>query len=71
LQVEQLGVHAASRDQLVVGAVFDHPTVLQHHDQVGRADGREAVRDEQGYRALGGGQVEGGGGVTLEQSGRP
>ena len=38
---------AVEGHQLVVGAFLDDPTVVEHHDAVGVADGRQAVGDHQ------------------------
>ena len=39
-----------------MGAELDDPTVLEHADAVGVADGREAVRDQDRGAVAGGGQ---------------
>ena len=43
----QRGVEPAARDQLVVRALLDDLPVLEHDDQVGAADRREAVGDDE------------------------
>src|SRR3954466_720400 len=42
------GVEALPPEQLVVGALLDDPAVLEHDDQVGVADRREPVGDDEG-----------------------
>ena len=39
------GVPAAGCEKFVVGALFDHAAILDDHDAVGVADGRQAVGD--------------------------
>src|SRR6185503_15772452 len=51
LAVVELAVAAAAREQLGVGAALDDAPALEHEDLVGRADGREAVRDHEGRAA--------------------
>src|SRR5262245_19762455 len=51
LAVVQLLVAAAAREELGVGAALDDAAALEHQDLVGRADGREAVRDHEGRAA--------------------
>ena len=46
LAVDEAGIEAAARDQLVVRAGLDHAPALEHQDQIGIADGREAMRDD-------------------------
>ena len=56
LQVEHRPVAAALRHQLVVRAELDDPAVLEDADAIGLADGREAVRDQDGRAVPRGGQ---------------
>src|SRR5437868_15538469 len=48
----QVGVFAVEGDKLVVGAALDDPAVSQDADEVGVADGRDAVRNDQGRPAF-------------------
>src|SRR4051795_2561562 len=48
----QRQVEAACREQLVVRALLDDPAVLQDDDQVGVADRREPVGDDEGRAAV-------------------
>jgi hypothetical protein len=43
LQLKQLSIAALSLNELRVTTLFYEPTVLDDHDAVGHADGREAV----------------------------
>src|SRR5581483_7376403 len=43
----QRGVEAAPLEQLAVGALLDDAAVLEDDDQVGVADGRQAVGDDE------------------------
>lgn len=52
LELEQAGVRARAGNQLLVTAVLDDHTVLEHVDPVRAADAREAVGDEQRRAAL-------------------
>src|SRR5687768_7190278 len=65
LQLEELGVEAAARDQLGMAAHLDNPPLIEHDDQVGHARRREAVRDEYGHRAGGLPKLARGGGPAL------
>src|SRR5690606_20436147 len=47
LRVVEAVVRGLSRQQLLVGALFDDMAVLHHHDQVGVADGGEPVGDDE------------------------
>ena len=69
LGLDDLLVRRVVGEQLVVRAATDHAAVLEHHDQVGVADGRDPLRDDQHRRVAGdrlerraqpgvGGQVE-------------
>ena len=51
LDVEQLGVQAATGDQLLVGADLDHARAVHHHDQVGHPHRREPVRHQHRHPA--------------------
>src|SRR4051812_46556581 len=51
LQREHLRVAPAARHQRGMVAVLDDPPALEHDDAIRVADGREAMRDEQGRRA--------------------
>src|SRR5882762_9615906 len=48
LQIEHGAIASGERHQLVVRAVLDNPAVLEHADTIGMADGREAMRDQDG-----------------------
>ena len=55
--VHQLGVHQASVEalllqQVLVGAVFHHVTIIQDDDLIGVAHGGEAVGDDQSGAAF-------------------
>ena len=43
LESLRLGVEAAAGGELVVGADFDELSVSEHDDEIGHADGGEAV----------------------------
>src|SRR3569832_1926376 len=45
LQLVQIRVIAAAREQFAVTSLLHHATVIHHHDEIGVLDGREAVRD--------------------------
>src|SRR5438445_4220352 len=45
-------VEAAARQQLLVAALLDDPSVVHDQDGVGAADGRQAVRDHEAGAAL-------------------
>ena len=47
LQVEQRGVDAAQRQQVVVRSRLDHGAGVKHHDEIGHAHGGKPVRDQQ------------------------
>src|SRR5438445_4247429 len=53
LEIEQLRVAAADREQLLVRTLLDQAAVFKDQDAVGAADGREAVRDEDGRPSVG------------------
>ena len=78
LQLEQLGVEAGLRDQLLMGAGCLDRAVGQHEDAVGHAHAGKAVRDQHGGLALAqllealehlelGARVEGGGRLVEDQ----
>ena len=46
LQPREAGVEAAARAEARVRAFLDDPAAVHHDDAVGRADGRQAVRDD-------------------------
>src|SRR5918993_3176322 len=46
-RVVEVGVEAAGRQQVAVGAPLDHPAGLEHEDLVGRRDRGQAVGDDQ------------------------
>src|SRR5437868_2567919 len=50
LRVEA-GVDAAPRDEVLVATLLDEASVVEDEDAVGVADGREAVRDDEGRLA--------------------
>lgn len=54
LQVDELGVAAATAHELVVGALLDDAALVEDVDDVGTLDGGEAVGDGDGGAALGG-----------------
>src|SRR5258708_7911683 len=51
LQAEQLRIKAGVYEQLGVGAGFDDPACLQHDDPIRDANGREAMRNDDGHAA--------------------
>src|SRR5580700_9269365 len=56
LEIEHGAVAATQRHQLVVSPEFDDPALLQHADAIGMADGRKAMRNQDGGAMPGGGQ---------------
>ena len=52
LAVVHVGIRAAGRQQLVVIALLDDIAVAHDQNQVGVADGREAVRDDKARTAF-------------------
>src|SRR5262245_38729757 len=56
LQVEHRAVASTLRHELVVGAELDDPAMLDDADAIGVADGREAMRDEDGRAVASGGE---------------
>src|ERR687892_798080 len=53
LDVEELRVMAVQADQLRVRARLDDSALIKHVDAIGRADAREAMRDQEHRAALG------------------
>ncbi len=45
LQAEELGIAPPTRHELVVRALLDNLTLVQHDDEIGEAHGRHAVGD--------------------------
>ena len=66
LNVVELGVASAFGFELFVGADFDDASSVHDDDEIGHADGGEAVGDEEG-NAAGGAAGFGRGGVTFEE----
>ena len=69
----QVGVEAAAREQLGVPARLDDAAVVEHDDEVGLTDGREAVGDDDRGAALEGGvqrPLDGDLGLGVEVGGR-
>src|SRR5579862_9769057 len=52
LRVVEARVRTVVSQQLAVRAFLDDPTVLHHEDDVGAADGRQAVRDHEAGAVL-------------------
>ncbi len=51
LGTAELGVEAGAGEEFVVGAALEDAAFLQDEDEVGVADGGEAVRDDEGGAA--------------------
>src|SRR5215469_12913531 len=49
LEREQFGILAASRDQLVMGSVFDYRPLLEDDYSICHSDCRKPVRDDHGH----------------------